>query len=110
MKPETSAMAHKDLRTLATKTQPAPRAQAPEPQGASLAERLAPHPEVGWRLVNAETLGQAMGLIPKIVRRMAIDGQIPSIRINSRVVRFDPRAVAAALNKYSTGSMGEAAR
>ena len=50
-------------------------------------------------LVDAKEMGRRIGLDPQTVKRMARHGQIPVIKINPRVIRFDPNEVIAALKE-----------
>jgi excisionase family DNA binding protein len=50
-------------------------------------------------LLTADELAQRLRLRPGTVRRWALAGKIPAIRISAKVVRFDPADVERALRK-----------
>lgn len=52
-------------------------------------------------LVTKADLARQLGVSEQTIRRWAKDGVIPAIRINRQVVRFDPIAVARALEARS---------
>lgn len=51
--------------------------------------------------VNARTLAPWLGITPKRVLEYARSGRIPSMRLGTKVIRFHPRTVLAALNARS---------
>ena len=48
--------------------------------------------------VTAEELAELLRLSPGTIKQMARDGRIPSIRLSRKTLRFDVKAVAAALS------------
>lgn len=50
-------------------------------------------------LLTTRELGDRLRLRPSTLRRWAIAGRIPVIRLSSRALRFDPAAVADALTR-----------
>lgn len=57
-------------------------------------------------LVDAKFIGTMLKLHEGTVRRLARDGVIPCVRINHKVVRFDPEAVMAALRSRAAKARG----
>lgn len=47
--------------------------------------------------VNADSIGATYGVSGRYVLKLASEGRIPCLRIGKKCVRFDPKAVAAAL-------------
>jgi hypothetical protein len=54
-------------------------------------------------LVDAKTVGDAIGLGPSTVLRLANTSRIPSVRVNRRVVRFNLDEVMARLKETKSG-------
>lgn len=52
-------------------------------------------------LITANEMAERLRLRPTTVRRWARTGRIPAIRVSSKVIRFDPRAVERALREIS---------
>lgn len=48
-------------------------------------------------LENAETIGARYGVTGRYILQLAADKKIPCLRLGRKCVRFDPVAVAAAL-------------
>lgn len=46
-------------------------------------------------LLTAEEVGHRLGLSSKSVRRLATAGNLPSVRLGDRMLRFDPDDVEA---------------
>lgn len=63
----------------------------PKIQNNSRNERAEP------RLVNADTVAARYGVSGRYILQLAAQGKIPSLRLGRKCVRFDPDAVAAAL-------------
>ena len=54
--------------------------------------------------VNAESIGATYGVSGRYVLKLASEGRIPCLRIGKKCVRFDPKAVALALEESSNAS------
>lgn len=52
-------------------------------------------------LICADELGKALRVSPDTIRRWVKTGRIPAIHVNSKIIRFDPVAVRAALQRDS---------
>ena len=55
--------------------------------------------ETASRLVSAATLSECLDLSPVTILGMARRGEIPCVKLNPRVIRFDPDAVLARLRE-----------
>lgn len=51
--------------------------------------------------LTASDLAKRFSLNVETILQMARDGRIPCIRISSKVIRFDPQSVAAAMSAMS---------
>ncbi len=50
--------------------------------------------------VNADSIGATYGVSGRYVLKLAAEEKIPCLRIGKKCVRFDPQAVASALEKF----------
>ena len=58
-------------------------------------------------LMTATEVGEMLRLKPETVKRLARVGQIPAIRVNNKVLRFDPQAVLGAIREQHSESGGQ---
>ena len=65
----------------------------------AIAAAQRPEPQVEENLMGASELARRLSINPGTVRRWAADGQIPSVKLAGRTVRFSLAAVLAALKK-----------
>lgn len=49
--------------------------------------------------VNADSIGATYGVSGRYVLKLAAEGRIPCLRLGKKCVRFDPKAVALALEE-----------
>ncbi len=54
-------------------------------------------------LVTAGEMADRLRVRPLTLQKWARDGRIPAVRITPKVIRFDPEAVIAALEKRQGG-------
>ncbi len=54
-------------------------------------------------LVNAQTIGARYGVTGRYVLQLAAEKKLPCLRLGKKCVRFDPVAVAKALNDPNFG-------
>ena len=57
--------------------------------------------ETDRTLIDADSVAKFAVVTPRTVRKWVAQGKIPVIRISRRCVRFDKRAVAAAIAKFT---------
>ncbi len=59
--------------------------------------------------VNAESIGQKVGVKASTIKKWARGGLIPCLKLTGRVLRFDPEAVEQALAKRAAQYEGASA-
>jgi excisionase family DNA binding protein len=55
--------------------------------------------------LTAEEMGERIGVKPSTVKAWAKSKRIPSIRVNPKVLRFDPQAVLLSLQQLSAEAL-----